>query len=605
MLASEIPESHPIYWKLLYTELFRGQLDRARDLLQHHQAYQAAQALVGNDNASDRRLAKSMMDGFQMMELILKYAPLPGGRNSDKDDGFEEYEEDMDEVYEDSNSLRMATTDYMQWEANSSGLYSHQSALSKHRNWQEYVRKIREAMPLASHIPEIDTVLAILSGDFHSIEFGGWAQQLCAELLYNSPNIRPRDVPNRARRLMHDFNDVDAPVISIMEGAADTAMANLQIYGANSGAALPSTVVRCLFGSWSHSHRSVFKMSLLFSLFSESGVISPPPKQKAEALCNSASHIVSSLAESDHDLGVQQAVRLLVPYAVKERDPEYVSSIANFLEHYSPSEDHHARTMVSMCEPLLDLKSIQVLDGCASFLLYRYNHYMKGGAAGRAALILADGIELESKVLPGGVRGACSQALAIYCTKAATTLLNCASDPNGDSQLDERVKIDAESVVSALSDTKCVAMSEVMTLSVVLALFEAVASNDEDGIGKHIVTCFQTNADGICLAPMTLHQPLMELFMKHVERSRTSVNSPPIALGKAHLLCQQAVGHTDRVDPRMYRSFLTAMAQDFCAENAKLKPTHVELAVPSVPNFDYLDVEAEEREVAKLVDSFF
>ena len=92
MLASESPECHPIYWKLLYTELFRGELDRARDLLQRHQAYQAAQALIENDNASDRRLAQSMMDGFQMMESILKYAPIPGGRSSEHDDGFEGYE---------------------------------------------------------------------------------------------------------------------------------------------------------------------------------------------------------------------------------------------------------------------------------------------------------------------------------------------------------------------------------------------------------------------------------------------------------------------------------------------------------------------------------
>jgi len=230
------------------------------------------------------------------------------------------------------------------------------------------------------------------------------------------------------------------------------------------------------------------QMSLLYNLFVESGTIPPESATRNfEFLCLAASHIVSSLADSNPDMGAQLAVRLLLPYA---EDTEVVAAITNILEHYTPSSEQYARTLVNYCTPLIEKKSVQILQGCTGMLLHVHRQHMKQNKAVTATTFLLDGIELEALVLPEPVLGSCYRALAAGCHKVSIHLLQHIVAA---SQLDGSVDITARSMSQAFSLHKVETekIPEAMELVHVLNIFDSFQSDKVAGreIGDRIIAC--------------------------------------------------------------------------------------------------------------------
>ena len=164
---------------------------------------------------------------------------------------------------------------YRLWEAHPSsrtgvlgdfpGRFQSTAALQVYRSWQHAVKGLAEVQALTRRIPPLQTVLALLSGDFSGIIFESWAEEFCAELLYKAPNLRLSDMHIRASRIMEKYKDNnvqdedDSPqngdattaaavffndvVLSVMRGNAGRVVEVLHNLGGGSGAALPAVTV--------------------------------------------------------------------------------------------------------------------------------------------------------------------------------------------------------------------------------------------------------------------------------------------------------------------------------------------------------------------------
>jgi hypothetical protein len=145
--------------------------------------------------------------------------------------------------------LDITTEDWKLWDPTGIDddftVFSCESALYKLRRWQEHIRRVRATCALVRKVPELDEMLGVLSGELIStVEFGSWAEQLCAELLYKTPHLRPTECSNRTLAIMKRFGTVQNAIVAIMQGEAGRAIQQMYELGGGSGAALPSTLVR-------------------------------------------------------------------------------------------------------------------------------------------------------------------------------------------------------------------------------------------------------------------------------------------------------------------------------------------------------------------------
>ena len=207
-------------------------------------------------------------EGFQALKHILLSAPLPGGRDSDDDLVFGE----ESEVNEDGRNGQEAKGDssiveeeyiegipisaYRLWETNDTDRgsgdfpvnFDPHAAYHVYQLWKEAVTGIPALQRLRRRIPELNRVLSLLSGDFRSIEFGSWQEELCAELLYKIPNIRLVDMSTRTALVMKKFNDppkeFEQVILNIMKGNAGRVIEIMfDFLGGGSMAALPAVMV--------------------------------------------------------------------------------------------------------------------------------------------------------------------------------------------------------------------------------------------------------------------------------------------------------------------------------------------------------------------------
>lgn len=182
-------------------------------------------------------------------------------------------------------------------------------------------------------------------------------------------------------------------------------------------------------------------MALVFDLFVEAKII---PKESMEKRCEflieASSSIVASSRVSNADIGVQLAIRLLLPHVTMTASPlrgEFAAAISNILEHYTPTTDYYARTALSLCIPLLSKtesqsKNIQrqwqriLLDGCISVMIQLYRKYERQRDHNETVdmtLLLLEGVDFESDVLPQPWLGTCYRLLEAECFKTILILL--------------------------------------------------------------------------------------------------------------------------------------------------------------------------------------
>jgi hypothetical protein len=267
MLNSVHPEEFgggALYWKLVTTLVLRGCLDRAWDVLAKHSLLVSCTNGLTSSTATDPYDVTHMnqvVAGFHAIRELLSRAPLPGGRSS----LFDDFSDDMD-FSDDLGSadyylegLEVADTDYRFWEKDTADAttatgdypvsYNQEAAIRKHRLFRDFIRERKSSFDITRRVPEIDSLLSILTGDFSRVTFDNWKEKLLAELLYRQPDLRPRHMSARARKFMQDCGEDETEptnqvILNIMDGNAGEAIQAMYTLGGGSGAALPSVLVR-------------------------------------------------------------------------------------------------------------------------------------------------------------------------------------------------------------------------------------------------------------------------------------------------------------------------------------------------------------------------
>jgi hypothetical protein len=247
-----------IYWKLIKTMVLRGCLENAWAFLSRHSLCRASFDTTLDDYNSAAR--KQDRQGFVALRSLLLSAPLPGGRTSEYDVvwGEEDEEDGLPESRDETVWLEgIPDSAYKLWGAGSRidvdsdypVIFQPNAAMKMHQNWSQYVRELQPVHNLKRRVPQLKSILDIMSGDLSHAAFDSWGEALCADLLYVRPNIRPHDISSRAAHFMskigpaNPFNDV---VLSIMDGNAGRAIRTMQGLGGGCGAALPATLVRII-----------------------------------------------------------------------------------------------------------------------------------------------------------------------------------------------------------------------------------------------------------------------------------------------------------------------------------------------------------------------
>lgn len=277
------------YWKLVIAHAIRGCLDDVWDLLTHHSTYRRLEihrrAITlgteeNNGDAEHSYQTQWLLDvdaGFEALKYVLLSAPIPAGRNSntdrdgplpDDDDGGENSPlDDSDEIIE---GVRVGV--YKLWDKTNSPSFDPQAAYEAFQVWQEFLKEHEPLQKIRSRIRPIDQLLSLLGGEYQqsSHMFESWQEELCADILYKVPNIRPIDMNVRAKDAQDNYGSADEAasefdklILSIMRGNAGSAIQGLyQVLGGDKGAALPAVTVSPAF----ETSISVLKLSDLTSL---------------------------------------------------------------------------------------------------------------------------------------------------------------------------------------------------------------------------------------------------------------------------------------------------------------------------------------------------
>jgi hypothetical protein len=258
-------------------------------------------------------------------------------------------------------------------------------------------------------------------------------------------------------------------------------------------------------------------MALTFNLFVDAGIIPPESVNKRyDFLIDASSAIVSSLHTSNPDIGVQLAVRLLAPYATKTQ--EVTAAIANILEHYTPSTDLYARTVLSLCTPILSKlspknsrqdtnsryqKQILLMDGCVSILIQLYKKYTRQSTIPSVNMtqFLLEGVDIESEILSQPWLGTSYQMLESECYKAAFAALYAmdpsATIPKTDKECSQQqqdlesylVKIEpmADAIEQYMSSTRNVSGIAKLLVRVAALFLLFLAEKDYQKQANHII----------------------------------------------------------------------------------------------------------------------
>jgi len=258
MLESPQPEQYGApYWKLVRTLVLRGCLDDAWNVISRHSLFR--RCFMETEVLDEYYALKIAQDkrGFRVLQSLLLSAPLPGGRSEWNDSGLT-LDDNAQEQDDNTRLLDGVPRDaYKLWDSKwySSGeggplAFNPHAANSTIKVWRRAVIDNGTLYGLIHSIPQLQTnVIDILSGKFDVVVFDSWSEALCAELLYQRPNLCPKDMHVRTESIMKKLGapvttGSDEVVLSVMKGDAGRALEVLYTLGGSSGAALPATMVR-------------------------------------------------------------------------------------------------------------------------------------------------------------------------------------------------------------------------------------------------------------------------------------------------------------------------------------------------------------------------
>lgn len=252
--------------------------------------------------------------------------------------------------------------------------------------------------------------------------------------------------------------------------------------------------------------------------------------------------ITSSLANKSRDVGAKLAVRLLLPFAKPGSDYiRIVATLAETLERHAPGSDSEARNLLDLCRPLVERKSVRVLDGCVSLVLSRYRHYLEEQRPGGALHWLLVGIELESLVCleeDGDLKNwqqieavsVCYRHLVTWCSSVAGSLLHgMREEREGLGLTYQTAKAMVESVREGPLEYYTSKLPEVKVLALILEIYDCMADGADWTIAaRNITWCLQEEAnendDGVVasLSPRSMHWDLLQLGCRILEADEKS-----------------------------------------------------------------------------------
>lgn len=543
ILESSQPEQLAGYWKVVQTLVLRGCLDEAWALLSHHSICRRSFAFPQNETLDEYHAATLAQDqkSFLALRAILLSAPLPGGRAEVDDAGLDEASNEDSESNE-THIEEIPRSAYMLWESSGSSVnndfpvtYNPHAANSAYKTWKRYVKDTSLLDSLTRRVPQMQTILSILRGQFDGIVFGSWSEALCAELLYIRPALRPDDLHVRTARMMEKFGvavsgSFDEVILSVMKGNAARVIQVLYDLGGGSGAALPATMVRvalcpCLscvlmhFLTDSLSDLPVYykKTSLLANLLTEAKLMPSESLSKeassyciqTELLLSASQAILSSLTSSQVGIGVRLSTRLLLPHATPDGNVRVTATLGETLERYAPPSDAETRSLLSLCRPLVERKSVRVLDGCVSLILSRYRHCVAAKRPGGAVHWLLRGIDFEKlvyaddsnenghygtwqRVLASGI---CGSFLTTYCVKTSQSLLKGLVESESSGNLGWDFSAAKDMVESIREDDMSASARMIQQVKLLFHVFDIaraiVEGEGDEAIARNIVACLE------------------------------------------------------------------------------------------------------------------
>jgi hypothetical protein len=280
------------YWALVRKLVQRGLLKDAWNVLRTHSAcVRAAQKFAtltehrsnsGRNSFIDQTIQEDI-EAFALIEKLLSFAPIPGGRTERNDSGLGGTDDDDDdeEECEEGEAKEdwwngIEITAYKLWEnyndseGNSPNSvqdapleFNIYAVMNIYNSWKMAVSQSLKSNAalrnLTRRIPNLQTCVWDILLDTQESFINGedsWAERLLAELLYVRPNIRKEDISVRACAHMkqcgimtdtyNSQQQMEDIVIEVMKGNAGTIIEALHSFGGASGAALPATMVRHL-----------------------------------------------------------------------------------------------------------------------------------------------------------------------------------------------------------------------------------------------------------------------------------------------------------------------------------------------------------------------
>lgn len=251
-----------MFWTLVEKAVIRGDLEYASTILKTHSCCKRVKDYEGNnwnETMDDFAFATLQEDknGFEALLDILQSAPLPGGR-SDSDDADLGPESLSGQTPDDTTEYisGVKASAYRYWDINPTSQdpdhhFEPREAYELWKQWQESITSNPHLKTLRKRIPQLNKLLDMMSGKLEGITFDSWQEDLCAGLLYKTPNIKMDDMHARTARLMEHHTvstmqlfTVNDVIVKVMKGNAGEVMAFTAFLGGETSAALPAVMVR-------------------------------------------------------------------------------------------------------------------------------------------------------------------------------------------------------------------------------------------------------------------------------------------------------------------------------------------------------------------------
>jgi Nup85 Nucleoporin len=249
-----------LYWAVVEKRMISGRLEDAWVLLSNHSSCKRVQEHENKMDLGSNDYHRSTLEvdrrGFEALKGVLLTAPIPGGRNTKEDSGYAQNSADDGSLFDELESVQgIKASAYRHWDMNASILrsgeskkFDSQQAYGLWTTWQESIRTNPDLIELCKHIPQLRKLLDLLCGDFRDIRFNSWKEELCAGLLYQTPDIKLDDMHSRAVAIMVEYNHtavtlLDDAIIKIMKGNAGNVLDLTSLFGGQTSAALPAVMV--------------------------------------------------------------------------------------------------------------------------------------------------------------------------------------------------------------------------------------------------------------------------------------------------------------------------------------------------------------------------